>query len=189
MQVIHADPWGVDERALPFLGLHRTTLRRLVLRTPKRSVLRAVPLRVKDLCVDFDETHATSYNILAALLRRNLLTADWFDPSHKDSLMHPDNSKRARQAVDNIRLACCVVGSTKLVVTAGDLADALALVPAPRRAAVRDAIASQQCRCEQCRRPVPTPLMAMLRGAAGGLRGHVAHDVPKVWKVQNAGYR
>lgn len=46
-------------------------------------------------------------------VRRNLLTSDWWDEDHSQSLMSARNAKWARQMMGNVRLACCVAGACR----------------------------------------------------------------------------
>ena len=145
LQCIHADPWGLDSRSRdgpfhrslrePFLDWDGAALRRvrdvlepLMIRTPKELVMANMPLKVVDEVVPFTEEHAQSYNVLAALVIRNLLAADWYDEAHRDSLLNPDMSKFARATVSNLRLACCVVGATQLLVTSDDVEEAIEML-------------------------------------------------------------
>lgn len=52
----------------------------------RKADLKAIPPCIKKVTfVDFNEEHARSYNELVVTVRRNILMADWNDPSHVES--------------------------------------------------------------------------------------------------------
>ena len=64
--------------------------------------------------LDFTPKHAESYNELVATVRRNILMADWNDPSHVESLLNPKQWKFRSTTIRNVRLSCCVAGQIKV---------------------------------------------------------------------------
>ena len=60
--------------------------------------------------LDFSPEHAISYNLLVDTVHRNLLTSDWYDKDHNESLVNPRNSKWAREMLVNVKQGCCVAG-------------------------------------------------------------------------------
>lgn len=61
-------------------------------------------------------------------VRRNLLTSDWWDEDHQQSLLNRSNSKWASEMMANVRLACCVAGVMRLTVKEDDLWETLELL-------------------------------------------------------------
>lgn len=53
------------------------------------------------------------------IVRFNLLTSDWYDPDHRESLLAENNRQRASATFNNLRLSCNVAGNCKLQVTLG----------------------------------------------------------------------
>lgn len=78
--------------------------------------------------LDFEVEHAHSYNGLVEVVERNLLLADWGDPSHRESLLSPRNSQWAIQMLNNVRMSCCVAGVINLSVKEEDLLETLELI-------------------------------------------------------------
>jgi len=78
--------------------------------------------------VSFRRAHAVSYNALVESVHRSLLLADWGDPDHKESLLHPKNARWAREVVANLRAACCVAGATALAPKEEDVRETLELL-------------------------------------------------------------
>ena len=79
--------------------------------------------------VDFSPEHAISYNLLVDVVHRNLLTSDWYDPDHNESLLNTSrNSKWAREMLQNIKQSCCVAGHCDLVTQASDVKETLELL-------------------------------------------------------------
>lgn len=106
-----------------FLHFERTMAR------SSKSSLRTLPkLHKKITQLDFADTHAASYSSLIDLVRFNLITSDWFDPDHKESLMSKSQASRAVSFLFNVALACNVAGTCALRVSDEDLWDTLELL-------------------------------------------------------------
>jgi len=84
-------------------------LRRCMVRTCKCHIA-LPPLSRSTVMLPFSDAHAESYNGIVAHVKRSLLLADWGDPNHVQSLLHPKNVREASVAVNNLREAACVVG-------------------------------------------------------------------------------
>ena len=85
------------------------------------------PLQVTVL--DFSPEHAISYNLLVDIVHRNLLTSDWYDPDHHESLLNVSrNSKWAREMLENIKKSCCVAGHCDLLAKREDVKETLELL-------------------------------------------------------------
>ncbi|KAK4536086.1 hypothetical protein CDCA_CDCA07G2111 [Cyanidium caldarium] len=115
------------ERRLGEEGLHalRQTLQHMMMRSSKEEVASIPRLIVHDDVVDFSEEEAAAYNELVSVVHRNLLLADFFDETHRESLLHPGNRGLAQAALRNLRLACCVTGHIRLEVVEEDLHELL----------------------------------------------------------------
>lgn len=98
--------------------------------------------------LDFEVEHAQSYNGLVDVVKRNLLLADWHDPSHRESLLSPRNSTWAAQMLKNVRQSCCVAGAINLTAKEEDLLETLELIaerlglPAPAPLGTRPSVRS-----------------------------------------------
>ena len=104
------------------------TLSRIMARSSKSS-LRNLPRLCKSVHrLDFCNSHAVSYGSLIDLVRFNLLTSDWFDPDHYESLMSPRQGSRASSFLFNVALACNVAGTCVLQVSQDDLFETLDLL-------------------------------------------------------------
>ncbi|GJD09671.1 F-box protein [Galdieria sulphuraria] len=113
--------------AKEFEGLDRLKflLRRTMFRTLKSEVEFIPPSYISYKLLDFSPVTALSYNELVSVIQRNLLLADFNDPDHTQSLLHPKNRHAARQAIDNVRKSCCIAGHIKLSVLQEDLNETL----------------------------------------------------------------
>jgi hypothetical protein len=81
----------------------------------RKADLKNIPPCIKNITfVDFSEGHAKSYNELVVTIRRNILMADWNDPSHVESLLNPKQWKFRTTTIRNVRLSCCVAGHIKV---------------------------------------------------------------------------
>ncbi|KAK4746961.1 hypothetical protein SAY87_025998 [Trapa incisa] len=81
----------------------------------RKKDLQVIPPCIKKVTLlDFMEEHAKSYNELVATVRRNILMADWNDPSHIESLLNPKQWKFRGTTIRNVRLSCCVAGHIKV---------------------------------------------------------------------------
>ena len=75
--------------------------------------------------LDFEAEHAKSYNSLVDVIRRNLLLADWFDPAHKESLLHSSQLKYQRQTLRQLQLSTCVAGHINIQSTESDIRETI----------------------------------------------------------------
>lgn len=81
----------------------------------RKADLKNIPACIKKATfLDFTEEHAKSYNELVVTVRRNILMADWNDPSHVESLLNPKQWKFRSNTIRNVRLSCCVAGHIKV---------------------------------------------------------------------------
>jgi len=91
----------------------------------RKADLQSIPPCIKKVVyLDFNEEHARSYNELVITLRRNILMADWNDPSHVESLLNPKQWKFRRTSIKNVRLSCCVAGHIKVTYSLGNTTNA-----------------------------------------------------------------
>ncbi|KAF3336839.1 F-box protein [Carex littledalei] len=92
----------------------------------RKSDLKNIPkcLR-KVIYLNFNEAHAKSYNELVETVRRNILTADWNDPSHVESLLNPRQWKFRGNTIKNLRLSCCVAGHIKVTEAGEDIQETM----------------------------------------------------------------
>ncbi|KAG4974542.1 hypothetical protein JHK87_031363 [Glycine soja] len=83
------------------------------------------PCTKKVVYLDFNEEHARSYNELVITVRRNILMADWNDPSHIESLLNPKQWKFRSATLKNVRLSCCVAGHIKVTHAGEDIQETM----------------------------------------------------------------
>lgn len=95
-------------------GLERlkALLRRVMIRADK-SILKS-RCNVRNVFLEFSAPSADSYNSVVRIVRRNLITSDWFSESHKESLLNQANFISAKEAIKNLRLACCAGGTASV---------------------------------------------------------------------------
>ncbi|CAA0807019.1 F-box protein [Striga hermonthica] len=92
----------------------------------RKKDLKAIPPCIKKVTfVDFSEEHAKSYNELVETVRRNILMADWNDPSHVESLLNPKQWKFRATTIKNVRLSCCVAGHVRVVDAGQDIQETM----------------------------------------------------------------
>ncbi|EFJ45793.1 hypothetical protein VOLCADRAFT_93875 [Volvox carteri f. nagariensis] len=129
-------------------------LREIMIRASKADLVLLPRLVRKVTLLDFEPQHAKSYNELVEVVRRNLLTSDWCDEAHTESLLSPGQGRWSRQMMNNVWLSCCVAGSTNNVVKEEDLLETLQLL------------------CERLGLPAPpgAPQQPPLSGSGGGSR-------------------
>jgi hypothetical protein len=102
----------------------RGVLSRLMARATKAD-LRGLPPCVRaTVLLDFEPTHAESYNKLVLFKSRALFLADVDDAACKQSLLHAKRADECRKTVALIRLACCVTGVLSGAPDAAELAQA-----------------------------------------------------------------
>ncbi|CAL0308642.1 unnamed protein product [Lupinus luteus] len=88
--------------------------------------MQSIPPCIKKVVfLDFNEEHARSYNELVLTVRRNILMADWNDPSHVESLLNPKQWKFRSATINNVRLSCCVAGHIKVTHAGEDIQETM----------------------------------------------------------------
>ncbi|KAF8369646.1 hypothetical protein HHK36_019629 [Tetracentron sinense] len=122
--------------------------------------------------VNFTEEHARSYNELVVTVRRNILTADWNDPSHVESLLNPKQWKFRSTTIRNVRLSCCVAGHIKVTDAGQDIQETMDILVEQGLDPFSEEYVSIKCylldggncfRCKEwCRLPVITPCRHLL---------------------------
>ncbi|XP_021859343.2 F-box protein At3g54460 [Spinacia oleracea] len=134
----------------------------------RKADLRCIPPCIKKTtCVDFTEEHAKTYNELVVTVRRNILMADWNDPSHVESLLNPKQWKSRTSTIRNVRLSCCVAGNIKVSLVGKDIQETMDILVqngldplSAEHALVRYYLSyggnCQRCK-EWCRLPIVTP--------------------------------
>lgn len=81
----------------------------------RKSELKTIPPCMRTVkLLNFTEKHAASYNELVVTVKRNILMADWNDPSHVESLLNQRQWKFRSNTIRNVRLSCCVAGNIKV---------------------------------------------------------------------------
>ncbi|KAK6933960.1 SNF2, N-terminal [Dillenia turbinata] len=100
-------------------------LRRCMISARKADLQTIPPCIKKATYLDFTEEHARSYNELVVTVRRNILMADWNDPSHVESLLNPKQWKFRSTTIRNVRLSCCVAGHIKVAEAGQDIQDTM----------------------------------------------------------------
>lgn len=111
----------MEEGRLLLLNL----LRRCMVSARKTDLLSIPPCIKKVKYLNFTEEHARSYNELVVTVRRNILMADWNDPSHVESLLNPKQWKFRSTTIKNIRLSCCVAGHIKVTEAGEDIQETM----------------------------------------------------------------
>ncbi|OEL37723.1 F-box protein [Dichanthelium oligosanthes] len=92
----------------------------------RKADLKNIPPCIKKITfLDFNEGHAKSYNELVVTIRRNILMADWNDPSHVESLLNPKQWKFRATTIKNVRLSCCVAGHIKVAEAGQDIQETM----------------------------------------------------------------
>lgn len=185
LKFLHEEVYGQDHQSWD-TGIHRPfeaqmeegriRLVQLLQRTmisARKANLRNIPPCIKNITfVDFSEGHAKSYNELVVTIRRNILMADWNDPSHVESLLNPKQWKFRATTIRNVRLSCCVAGHIKVEEAGQDIQETmddlmkLGLDPSSEEyQSIRYALLNgTDCiRCgDWCRLPVITPCQHLL---------------------------
>ncbi|KAM1703202.1 hypothetical protein TB2_027981 [Malus domestica] len=135
--------------------------------------LQAIPPCIKKVTyLDFTEEHARSYNELVVTVQRNILMADWNDPSHVESLLNPKQWKSRSATIGNVRLSCCVAGHIKVTEAGEDIQETMDILVQNGLDPVSEEYAyikhylvyGGNCvRCKEwCRLPVITPCRHLL---------------------------
>ncbi|XP_023638353.1 F-box protein At3g54460 isoform X2 [Capsella rubella] len=139
----------------------------------RKKDLHMIPPCIKKLTyLNFLPGHARSYNELVETVRRNILLADWNDPSHVESLLNSKQWKFRSTTISNVRLSCCVAGHMKMTDAGHDIKETMdALLEkgldfsTEEYSFIQDSLISGcSCkRCEEwCRLPVITPCRHLL---------------------------
>lgn len=139
----------------------------------RKKDLRMIPPCIKKVIfLDFNEEHARSYNELVVTVRRNILMADWNDPSHVESLLNPKQWKSRSTTIRNVRLSCCVAGHIKVTDAGQDIQETMDILVEGGLDPVSEEYSfirynilfGGNCmRCEEwCRLPVITPCRHLL---------------------------
>ncbi|KAI5055010.1 hypothetical protein GOP47_0030461 [Adiantum capillus-veneris] len=139
----------------------------------RKSDLRTIPPCIrKVVLLDFTQKHAESYNELVATVRRNILMADWNDPSHVESLLNPKQWKFRSNTIRNVRLSCCVAGHIKVENAGQDIQETMDILAQDGLdplswdyAVVKNAllVGGTCSRCDEwCRLPIITPCKHLL---------------------------
>ncbi|CAN1316314.1 F-box protein At3g54460 [Linum perenne] len=139
----------------------------------RKKDLRIIPPCIKKVTfLDFNEEHARSYNELVVTVRRNILMADWNDPSHVESLLNPRQWKSRTATVRNVRLSCCVAGHIKVSEVGEDIQETMDVLVGEGLDPISEEYAlvkyylqyGGNClRCKEwCRLPVITPCRHLL---------------------------
>ncbi|KAJ0101488.1 hypothetical protein Patl1_05383 [Pistacia atlantica] len=156
-----------EGRSRLFQLLHRCMI------SARKIDLQTIPPCIKVVTfLDFNEEHAKSYNELVVTVRRNILMADWNDPSHVESLLNPKQWKFRITTIKNVRLSCCVAGHIKVTDAGEDIQETMDMLvengldPASEEYAFikYNLLYGGNClRCKEwCRLPVITPCRHLL---------------------------
>ncbi|XP_010276587.1 PREDICTED: F-box protein At3g54460-like [Nelumbo nucifera] len=147
-------------------------LQRSMISARKKDLQTIPPCIKKVTFVDFTEQHAKSYNELVVTVHRNILMADWNDPSHVESLLNPKQWKFRSTTIRNVRLSCCVAGHIKVTNAGEDIQETMdilveqGLEHASEEYAMirRYLLDGGNCfRCKEwCRLPIITPCRHLL---------------------------
>lgn len=135
--------------------------------------LQTIPPCIKKVTfLNFTEEHARSYNELVVTVRRNILMADWNDPSHVESLLNPKQWKFRSNTIRNVRLSCCVAGHIRVTDAGQDIQETMDILVengldpiSEEYAFIRyNLLYGGNCmRCQEwCRLPVVTPCRHLL---------------------------
>ncbi|KAL6010048.1 hypothetical protein ACLOJK_000479 [Asimina triloba] len=147
-------------------------LRRCMISARKEDLQTIPPCLKKVTTLDFTEEHARTYNELVVTVRRNILMADWNDPSHVESLLNPKQWKLRSNTIRNVRLSCCVAGHIKVTDAGQDIQETMDILVEQGLDPLSDEYAfikycllnGGDCfRCKEwCRLPVITPCKHLL---------------------------
>ncbi|GLJ49570.1 hypothetical protein SUGI_1051320 [Cryptomeria japonica] len=139
----------------------------------RKADLKNIPACIKKVTfLHFTEEHAKSYNELVVTVRRNILMADWNDPSHVESLLNPKQWKFRSNTIRNVRLSCCVAGHIKVKNAGEDIQETMdILVQQGLDPSSEEYVIIKHCllcggncfRCQEwCRLPIITPCRHLL---------------------------
>lgn len=185
LKYLHEEVYGSSQKAWetgilkPFEGgceegrvrlleiLHRCMI------SARKSDLCSIPPCVRKIVLlDFMPKHAETYNELVATVRRNILMADWNDPSHVESLLNPKQWKFRSTTIRNVRLSCCVAGHIRVENAGEDIQETMDILAQDGMdpmswdyAVVKNAllVGGTCSRCDEwCRLPIITPCKHLL---------------------------
>ncbi|KAI3676615.1 hypothetical protein L1987_86226 [Smallanthus sonchifolius] len=185
LKFLREEAYGLDQRSWesgilrPFeakMEEGRTRLLQLLRRcmiSARKKDLQMIPPCIKKVTfINFNEEHARSYNELVVTVRRNILMADWNDPSHVESLLNPKQWKFRSTTIRNVRLSCCVAGHIKVTEAGQDIQETMDILvengldpSSEEYSFIRyNILFGGNCmRCEEwCRLPVITPCRHLL---------------------------
>ncbi|KAF5742450.1 hypothetical protein HS088_TW09G00498 [Tripterygium wilfordii] len=139
----------------------------------RKTDLQTIPPCIKKVTfLNFTEEHARSYNELVETVRRNILMADWNDPSHVESLLNPKQWKFRSATIRNVRKSCCVAGHIKVTDAGQDIQETMDMLfengldPLSEEYALIKyyLLSGGECaRCKEgCRLPIITPCRHLL---------------------------
>ncbi|XP_073104538.1 F-box protein At3g54460 isoform X2 [Elaeis guineensis] len=147
-------------------------LQRTMISARKIDLKNIPPCIKKVTFLHFTEEHARSYNELVATVRRNILMADWNDPSHVESLLNPKQWKFRGTTIMNVRLSCCVAGHIKVTDAGQDIQETMDILaqqgldPLSEEYVLIKFSLLNGCYClrckDWCRLPVITPCRHLL---------------------------
>ncbi|CAH9113778.1 unnamed protein product [Cuscuta epithymum] len=147
-------------------------LHRCMISARKKDLPVIPPCIKKVMLLSFTQDHARSYNELVETVRRNILLADWNDPSHVESLLNPKQWKFRSATIRNVRLSCCVAGHIRVTDASQDIQETMDILvsngldPASEEYALVKSnlqFGSNCMRCNVwCRLPVITPCRHLL---------------------------
>ncbi|KAL5730111.1 hypothetical protein ACHQM5_002978 [Ranunculus cassubicifolius] len=148
-------------------------LQRCMISARKEDLRTIPPCKKNVVFLDFTEEHARTYNELAVTVLRNILMADWNDPSHVESILNPKQWKVRTALIRNVRLSCCVSGHIKVVEAGDDIQETMDKLVEEQgleqfseeyvfiKISITDGCHCFRCK-EWCRLPVITPCRHLL---------------------------
>lgn len=140
-------------------------LQRYMICSRKKDLRMIPPCIKKSTYINFVPRHARSYNELVESVRRNILLADWNDPSHVESLLNSKQWKFRNATINNVRLSCCVAGHIKLTDAGHDIQEAMdALVEGGLDDSTEEYFSIQNCLISgcNCKRYVLNPILSLV---------------------------
>lgn len=185
LKFLHEEAYGKNHKSWE-AGIHRPfeaemeegrsrlleLLHRCMISARKVDLQTIPPCIKKVKFLDFTEEHAKSYNELVVTVQRNILMADWNDPSHVESLLNPKQWKFRSNTIRNVRLSCCVAGHIKVTHAGEDIQETMDMLVENGLDPVSEEYGfikynlmyGGTCmRCEEwCRLPVITPCRHLL---------------------------
>ncbi|XP_020598804.1 F-box protein At3g54460 [Phalaenopsis equestris] len=185
LKFLHEEAYGLDHKSWeaailrPFEAYMvegRACLLQLLKRimiSARKIDLKSIPPCIKKVTfLDFTAEHSKSYNELVLTVRRNILMADWNDPSHVESLLNPKQWKFRSSTIKNVRLSCCVAGHIKVTDAGQDIQETMDILVQQGldpfsedyvfiKIALLDGCSCFRCK-DWCRLPIITPCRHLL---------------------------